>query len=124
MTWTSHKILSLIGECTFLGLLAVIPLRAQQGVPPRAAWIGVVRTAASQPVSGAKVVVSATTTREEQHAVVTGSDGQFAIEGIAHKPYTVTVELPGRSPTSPVSVDITEATDVLTVSDQNVLSIA
>src|SRR5258708_27374284 len=54
---------------------------------------------------------------------VTGSDGRFAIADIRHGPHTVSVQRPGRGPTASTAVDITGIAVVLTLSDQNVLSI-
>src|SRR5258708_12709844 len=54
---------------------------------------------------------------------VTGSDGRFAIADIRHGPHTVSVQRPGRGPTASTGVDITGIAVVLTLSDQNVLSI-
>jgi hypothetical protein len=102
-------------------LFAAIPLTAQQG-PSSAPWTGLVRTATGQPAAQAKVTVF--TTGEKQRTAVTGNSGQFAIEGLAPGVHAVTVKLAGRFPTAPLAVDITGASVTLTVSDQNVLSIA
>ena len=112
-------------EMFFLfGVMVAIPLSAQPSLPSATAWTGVVRTAAGQPATGAKVVVSTTKPTEKQHVAVAGTDGHFAIDGVAQGPHVVTVELPGRAPTAPVNVDISGVNVVLTVSDQNVLSVA
>ncbi|HUA16854.1 MAG TPA: TonB-dependent receptor [Verrucomicrobiae bacterium] len=102
-----------------MSALIAIALNAQQ---VGATWTGIVRRTAGQLVSGAKVVVAAKA--EGQRSAVTGVDGSFAIEGIARGPHTVTVQLPGRGATEPVALDLTAAPAVLTVSDQNVLTIA
>jgi hypothetical protein len=98
-------------------------LNAQQSSPSAPAWAGVVRTAAREPVAGAKVTVYPAAVKEKMTAV-TGTDGRFAIADIRLGPYSVSVQLPGRGPTAPVSVNMNGATVVLTVSDQNLLSIA
>src|ERR1700722_699435 len=106
-----------------LGLMVAIALKAQQSSPSAPAWAGVVRTAAGEPVTGAKVTVFPPAAKENLTAV-TGTDGRFAIAGIRLGPHSVSVQLPGRVPTAPVSVNIIGVTIVLTVSDQNLLSIA
>src|SRR5271155_2293736 len=123
ITRTFHKAFRLIEKCLLLGLMAAVSLEAQQSSPSAAAWTGVVRAAASGPVAGAKVTVYAPTAKEKLTAV-TGTDGRFAIADIRLGPHTVSVQLPGRSPTAPAAVDILGITVVLTVSDQNVLAIA
>ena len=117
-----YKSLRLMGRCFLLGLMVAASLKAQQSVPSPA-WTGVVRTAAGGPVAGAKVMVYTAAVKEKMTAV-TGSDGRFAIADIRPGPHTVSVQLPGRGPTASTGVDITGIVVVLTVSDQNVLSIA
>jgi hypothetical protein len=87
-------------------------------------WAGVVRTVAGEPVAKAKVTLFIPTAKENQLTAVTGADGKFAIARITPGPHNVCVQLPGRGPTAPVAVDITDVTIVLTVSGQNVLSTA
>src|SRR6202035_4708699 len=95
---------------------------AQQSSPSAPAWTGVVRTAAGEPVAGAKVTVF-TPGATKNLTAVTGTDGRFAIADLRLGPNRVSVQLPGRGPTGQVAVNITGVTIVLTVSDQNVLSI-
>src|SRR6202795_2048165 len=52
---TFHKAFRLIKKYLLLGLLVAIALKAQQSSPSAQAWAGVVRTAAGEPVGGAKV---------------------------------------------------------------------
>src|SRR5580658_6263517 len=120
---TFHKALRLITKYLLLGLLVAIALKAQQSSPSAPAWGGVVRTAAGEPVAGAKVTVFAPSAKKNLTAV-TGTDGRFAIADLRLGPNCVSVQLPGRGPTGQVAVNITSAIIVLTVSDQNVLSIA
>jgi hypothetical protein len=112
-----HKILRPL-EGLLLVLASAATLTAQQ---PATTWSGVVRSAIGQPVAGASVTVS--TTPGKRQTAVTGNRGQFAISGLASGTHTVTVQLPGRRPTAPVSLDIGNASVVLNVSDQDVLSV-
>src|SRR6202451_849345 len=120
---TFHKAFRLIRKYLLLGLLVAITLKAQQSSPSAPAWAGVVRTAAGEPVAGAKVTVFPSGAKKNLTAV-TGSDGRFAIADLRPGPNRVSVQMPGRGPTGQVVVNITSVTIVLTVSDQNVLSIA
>src|SRR2546429_2179591 len=119
---TFHKAFQLVETCLLLGLMVAVSLEAQQSSPSAPAWTGVVRTAAGEPVAGAKVTVYTAAAKEKMTAV-TGSDGRFAIADIRPGPHTVSVQLPGRGPTASTGVDITGIAVMLTVSDQNVLSI-
>src|SRR6266481_4886642 len=100
-----HKAFRLIEKCLLLGLMVAVSLEAQQSSPSAPAWTGVVRTAAGEPVAGAKVTVF-TPGAKEKMAAVTGSDGRFAIADIRPGPHTVSVQLPGRRPTAPAAVDM------------------
>src|ERR1700746_1295365 len=120
---TFHKAFRLVERCLLLGLMVAVSLEAQQSSPSAPAWTGLVRTAAGEPVPGAKVTVFSAVAKEKMTAV-TGSDGRFAIVDIRPGPHTVSVQLPGRGPTASIGVDTTGIAVVLTVSDQNVLSIA
>src|SRR6266852_872023 len=118
-----YKSLRLMGRCLLLGLMVAVSIKAQQSAPSPPAWTGVVRTAAGEPVAGAKVTVYPPTAKEHL-TVVTRAHGRFAIADMRLGPHKVSVQLPGRGPTAPAAVDIIGITVVLTVSDQNVLSIA
>src|ERR1700733_3168676 len=120
---TFHKAFRVVERCLLLGLMVAVSLEAQQTSPSAPAWTGVVRTAAGEPVAGAKVTLY-TPAAKENLTAVTGTDGRFTIADIRLGPHSVSVQFPGRSPTAPVSVNIIGVTGVLTVSDQNVLSIA
>src|SRR4029077_17163185 len=120
---TFHKAFRLVERCLLLGLMVEVSLGAQQSSPSAPAWTGVIRTAAGEPVAGAKVTVF-TPGAKKNLTAVTGTDGRFAISDLRLGPNRVSVQLPGRSPTGQVAVKITGVTIVLTVSDQNVLSIA
>src|SRR5438270_11992406 len=119
MAWTFHAALCRAATIVLLGLTTIaVPIYAQQ---PATNWAGVVRTASGQLVAGAKVTVSST--QENQQTVVTGNNGQFAVEVLASGPHTVTVQLAGRVPTAPVEVDIAHAPVVLRITRENVLSV-
>jgi len=120
---TFHQAFRLIKKSLLSGLMVAVSLKAQQSAPSPPAWTGVVRTAAGEPVAGAKVTVYPPTAKENLTAV-TGTDGRFAIADLRLGPNRVSVQMPGRGPTGQVVVNITSVPIVLTVSDQNVLSIA
>src|SRR3982075_4760998 len=120
---TFHEAFRLVERCLLLGLMVAVSLEAQESSPSAPAWTGVLRTAAGEPVAGAKVTVF-TPGAEKNLTAVTGTDGRFAIADLRLGPNRVSVQLPGRGPTGQVAVNITGVTVVLTVSDQNVLSIA
>src|SRR5258706_9206599 len=120
---TFHKAFRLIEKYLLFGLMVAIPLKAQQSSPSAPAWAGAVRTATGEPVAGAKVTVF-TPGAKKNLTAVTGHDGRFAIADLRLGPNRVSVQLLGRGPTGQVAVNITGVTIVLTVSDQNVLSIA
>src|SRR5580704_1881736 len=120
---TFHRAFRLIEKYLLFGLMAAIALKAQQSSPSAPAWTGVVRTAAGEPVAGAKVTVFTPGT-EKNLTAVTGADGRIVIADLRLGPNRVSVQLPGRGPTGQVAVNITGVPIVLTVSDQNVLSIA
>src|SRR6202040_943094 len=120
---TFHKAFRLVERCLLLGLMVAVSLEAQQSSPSAPAWTGVVRTAAGEPVAGAKVRVF-TPGAKKNLTAVTGTDGRFAFADLRLGPNRVSVQLPGRGPTGQVAVNITGVTMVLTVSDQNALSLA
>src|SRR5882762_9204152 len=115
---TFHKTFRLIANYLLFGLMAAIALKAQQSSPSAPAQAG----ADGEPVAGAKVTVF-TPGAKKNLTAVTGTDGRFAIADLRLGPNRVSVQLPGRGPTGQVAVNITGVTIVLTVSDQNVLSI-
>src|SRR5258708_5325628 len=78
---TFHKAFQLVERCLLLGLMVAVSLEAQQSSPSAPAWTGVVRTAAGEPVAGAKVTVYTAAAKEKMTAV-TGSEGRFAIAAI------------------------------------------
>jgi hypothetical protein len=120
MARTFNKVLRSIERFAFCSLLAIaIPLNAQQ--PATTTWTGVVRTTAGQAVPAAKVTISI---KVKKQTAITGSDGRFSIQSVAQEPHTLTVQLTGHGPTAPLAVNISSASVALTVSDQNVLSIA
>ena len=113
---------SYIGALLLIMLVSLLlpsQLCSQQSAEPTS-WSGTVRTEAGQPIAGATVTLSG----EPQHSAVTASDGRFTITGIAQGAHTVTVQLPNQQPTVPANVNVTAASITLTVSTQNMLSIA
>src|SRR6266568_1806499 len=106
---TFHKAFQLVETCLLLGLMVAVSLEAQQSSPSAPAWTGVVRTAAGEPVAGAKVTVYTAAAKKKMTAV-TRSDGRFAIADIRPGPHTVSVQLPGRGPTGQVAVNISGVT--------------
>src|ERR1700722_17797993 len=66
---TIHKAFRLVERCLLLGLMVVVCLEAQQSVPSAPAWTGVVRTAAGEPVAGAKVTVYTPAAKENLTAL-------------------------------------------------------
>src|SRR6202790_3197596 len=120
---TFHKAFRLVERCLLLGLMVAVSLEAQQSSPSAPAWTGVVRKAAGEPAAGAKVTVF-TPGAKKNLTPVTGTDRRLAIPDLRLGPKRVRVQLTGRGPTGQVAVNITGVAIVLTVSDQNVLSIA
>src|SRR6202030_3550721 len=102
---TLHKTLRLMRKCLLLGLMVAVSVEAQQRVPSWPAWAGVVRTAAGELVAGAKVTVY-TAAAKEKITAVTGTDGRFAISDLRLGPNRVSAQLPRRSPTGQVAVNI------------------
>jgi Carboxypeptidase regulatory-like domain len=119
---SSHKAFRLVGKCLLLGLMVAVSLEAQQSSPSAPAWTSVVCTAAGEPVAGAKVTIF-TPGATKTLVAVTGTDGRFTIADLRLGQNRVSVQMPGRSPTEQVTVNITSVPIVLTVSDQNALSI-
>jgi hypothetical protein len=104
-------------------LLVAVPLVAQAMWGPAAALTGIVRTPAGAPVAGASVTIIAAGTHQERHTAVSGADGRFGLPAFTSGQYTVTVQLPGRPPTAPSAINLTDARMVFTVSEQNTLTI-
>src|ERR1700691_5848268 len=119
MARTFNKVLRSVERFALCSLIAIaVPLNAQQAATTT--WTGVVRTTAGRAVPGAKVTVS---TMGKKQTAITGSDGKFSIESVAQEPHTVTVQLTGQGPSTPLAVNISSASVAWRVSDQNVLSI-
>ncbi|MFL6439920.1 MAG: carboxypeptidase-like regulatory domain-containing protein [Terriglobales bacterium] len=93
VSWISYQTLPSLKSFWFFCLLA-ISLNAQNTA---ATWTGVVRTVAGEPVAGARVTVSSTVSsnQEKQQTAVTGTNGQFAIVGLASGTRTVIVQRTG-----------------------------
>src|SRR5260370_33904658 len=74
---TFHNAFRLVERCLLLGLMLPVSLEAQQSSPSAPAWTGVRRTAAGEPVAGAKVTVYAAAAKENLTAGY-ATDGRFA----------------------------------------------
>src|SRR5947207_11599230 len=92
---TFHKAFRLVERFLLLGLMVAVSLEAQQSSPSAPAWTGVVRTAAGEPVAGAKVTVY-TAAANEKLTAVTGREGWYEISIIRPGPHTERVHLPER----------------------------
>jgi hypothetical protein len=87
-------------------------------------WTGRVETAAGQPLPGATVVLLAFGAGPaHRQTAVTGSDGSFAIHGVAPGQYRIAVQMPGHAATQAVALQVTGATVVLVVSGDNRLTV-
>src|SRR5260370_19751997 len=69
MARTFHKGFRLVERCLLLGLMVAGSLEAQQRSSSAPAWTGVLRTAAGEPVAGAKVIVFTTGAQKNSNAV-------------------------------------------------------
>jgi hypothetical protein len=83
---------------------------------------GVVRTTTGAPVAHATVTVVAMA-HQDRFTGFTAADGQFTIASVPPGPYIVTVQLPGQPPTAPSALNLGGSSFVLTVSDQNILTV-
>src|SRR5258708_35293637 len=115
---TFHKTFRLIANYLLFGLMAAIALKAQQSSPSAPAWAGAVRTAAGEPVAGAKGTVF-TPGAKKNLTAVTGTDGRFAIADLRLGPNRVSVQLPRRGPPGQVEVKITSEQILRPGTDQN-----
>src|ERR1700739_404924 len=98
---TFHKAFRLIGKYLLFGLMVASALKAQQSSPSAPVWAGAVRTAAGEPVAGAKLTLF-TPAAKKNRTAVTGPAGRFAIADLPLGPNRVSVQLPGRGPTGQV----------------------
>jgi Carboxypeptidase regulatory-like domain len=108
---------------TFLFFLMGGPVVLLVAMPLGAQVTGIVRTTAGAPVAGASVTVIAAGTHPERHTAASGADGHFGLSAVTPGQYAVTVQLPGRPPTAPSQINLTDARMVFTVSEQNTLTI-
>ncbi len=121
--WSFRAALLLAAGSLLAGLMATMPLAAQQAAGRGIVWTGEVRTADGKFVAGATVTVFAAAAPQVRRSALTGAGGRFRLPDIVPGRYKVTVKLPGRPPTAPSAVNATESAIVLTVSDQNTLTI-
>ncbi|MGB7135428.1 MAG: carboxypeptidase-like regulatory domain-containing protein, partial [Acidobacteriaceae bacterium] len=106
------------GFAWLAGWLAAAPLLAQSPV-----FSGVVRTTAGQPAGGATVEVFAADASGARHTGVSRADGRFTVAGVMPGPHRVAVQIPGRVATAAIALRVTGASVVLTVSEENQLSV-
>lgn len=104
------------------GVLLALPLGAQG--TSGAALTGIVRTPRGVSDAGARVTVTTTGAFRKRRTAVTGAGGHFRIQAVAPGQYSITVQLPGRPPTAPSAAAIGSAPLLLTVSDQNMLTVS
>ena len=109
------SLLLLVG--VLAGILLGRPLGAQV-----ISVMGVVRTTAGAPVAGA-TVIAASAAHQDRQIALTQADGHFTLASLSPGPYTIAVQLPGRPPTALSPINITDVRMVITVSDQNTLTI-
>jgi len=114
---THTSLLLLVGS--LVGILLGASLGAQV-----ISVIGVVRTTTGAPVAGATVTVVAATAHQDRNTAFTRADGHFTLAFVPPGPYTIAVQLPGRPPTASSPINVTDVRMVITVSDQNTLTIA
>lgn len=112
-----------VAAACVVGLMLALPLGAQVTSEPTAALTGVVRTSRGAAVAGASVILIGSGAQQKRLMAVTGADGHFALAAVAAGQYRVTVQLPGRLPTAPSPIRVTNATVAFTVSEQNQLTI-
>ncbi|MGA8939231.1 MAG: carboxypeptidase regulatory-like domain-containing protein [Acidobacteriaceae bacterium] len=105
-------------------LMVSQPLDAQVKLDPAAVLTGEVRTSIGAPIAGASVTMIALGTHHERHTATTEADGHFDLAAVTPGRYTVTVQLHGRVRTASSSINLTGTRIVLTISDENVLTIA
>ena len=111
-----------------LAILTAPYVRAEQASDPTPTlnslvWSGVVLSASGQPVAGATVAVVGPQPRIERHTALTGPDGHFTFVGLPAGNYSISVRVPGRSATSPASIEVTGAPASFTISADNILAI-
>ncbi|MGC2638024.1 MAG: TonB-dependent receptor [Acidobacteriaceae bacterium] len=121
---------SLVGALLLFGCIAGASLAAQQTAAsstthqqaqPRASWSGIVRNAAGDALARATVTIL--DSQNQPHTAVTASDGRFTIPGLPPGAYSVSVQMPGRPASAPVTITISSgAAMILTLSDQNTLT--
>lgn len=101
-----------------------MPLSAQQSSRQGLALAGVVQAESGKPISGASVSIIAADAPWQRHTATTQPNGRFTIPAIVPGGYSITVQLPGRPLTHPRAANLTGPFVILTISDQNSLTIA
>jgi hypothetical protein len=113
--------LTFVLRCVALCIFLSLTLWAQMPNPAGIEWGGIVRNASGQPVAGATVVIAGPAFTLTN---TTGPHGDFRFLNVAPGGYKLTVRLPKQSATPALSIQIPGAAVLLTISQQNTLTIS
>ncbi len=84
-------------------------------------WGGVLHNASGQPVAGATIEIP---TGSGERTAQTQSDGTFIFPNIATGPHRLTIRIHGKHALAAVPIEVGASSIVLTVSDQNTVSVS
>ena len=119
--WSVRAIL--VTVACLMQIIVTLPLEGQVTGEHTESLTGELRTTGGAPLGGASVTMIAIGVRPERRTAVTGVDGEFRLVDFTSGQYTLTVQLQGRQPTAPSTLNLTGQTLFLTISDQNILTI-